>query len=255
MTTLADSEIKDGMGCGSLIRGGTAAQLGPACYELRIGSVYYDLTEGDKRIDAADHGTVLIKPSHRVVLITLEEVDIPDNMIARVISKGSLFSVGLSPVSTYADPGFAGNLGIVTQNLSDKYIQIPVGEPIAKIEFSTLSSVVTRPYRGQHGFQTKIWPIRHELQKTYNEVRDDPRVDSEEAEAYKVLPRATADALRQIQQRQRIVNGAILLALFINALVLAAVSTNFLNTIVSIVTNIVSTAIVGALMWFTRTKD
>jgi dCTP deaminase len=189
------------------------------------------------------------------VLITLEEVDIPDNMIARVISKGSLFSVGLSPVSTYADPGFAGNLGIVTQNLSDKYIQIPVGEPIAKIEFSTLSSVVTRPYRGQHGFQTKIWPIRHELQKTYNEVRDDPRVDSEETEAYKVLPRATADALRQIQQRQRIVNGAILLALFINALVLAAVSTNFLNTIVSIVTNIVSTAIVGALMWFTRTKD
>ena len=147
-----------------------------------MGSVYYDLTEGDKRIDAADHGTVLIKPSHRVVLITLEEVDIPGNMIARVISKGSLFSLGLSPVSTYADPGFAGNLGIVTQNLSDKYIQIPIGEPIAKIEFSTLSSVVTRPYRGQHGFQTKIWPIRHELQKTYNEVRDDPRVDSEEAE-------------------------------------------------------------------------
>ena len=255
MTTLADLQIEEAMAHGKLIRGGTTTRLGPACYELRMGSVYYDLTEGDKRIDAASNGTILIKPAHRVVLITLEEVDIPHNVVARVISKGSLFSVGLSPVSTYADPGFSGNLGIVTQNLSDKYIQIPIGEPIAKIEFSTLSSAVRRPYRGQHGFQTKIWPIRYELQKTYAEVRDDPRVESEEAEAYKILPRATADALRTIQQRQRIVNGAILLVVFVNALVLAAVSTKFFETVVSLVTNLVSSAIVGALIWFTRAKD
>lgn len=255
MPTLADVEIAAAMASGNLIRGGSAEQLGPACYELRMGSIYYDLTEGDKRIDAANRGTILIKPSHRVVLITLEEVHVPHNMIARVASKGSLFSVGLSPVSTYADPGFAGNLGIVTQNLSDKFIEIPIGERIAKIEFSTLSNNTTRPYQGQHGFQTHIWPIRHELQKTYDEVRYDPRVESEEAEAYKILPHATVNALRQIQKRQRIIDWAILLAVLVNALVLAAVSTKFFDTTISIIANLVASAIVGALIWVTRAKN
>jgi hypothetical protein len=36
----------------------------------------------------------------------------------------------LNPVATHADPGFGGNLGIVTQNLSDKFIELPQGEPI-----------------------------------------------------------------------------------------------------------------------------
>jgi dCTP deaminase len=56
MTTLADLQIEEAMARGRLIRGGTTTQLGPACYELRMGSVYYDLTEGDKRIDLPTAG-------------------------------------------------------------------------------------------------------------------------------------------------------------------------------------------------------
>jgi dCTP deaminase len=195
MTTLCDADIEAAMANGNLVRGGDVSQIGPACYELRMGTIYYDLTEGDRRIDASQSGKILLKPGHRVVLITQEELAVPANIIARVASKGSLFSVGLSPVSTYADPGFSGNLGVVTQNLSDKYIEIPVGEPIAKVDFSLLSNAVKRPYRGQHGFQTQIWPIKHYLQKTYQEVKHDPRVESEQAEADKILPRATANVL------------------------------------------------------------
>ena len=248
MTTLSDADIQTRMAAGELVRNGSAAQLGPACYELRMGNVYYDLTEGDKRIDAATKGTVLIKPGHRVVLITLEELAIPHNVIARVASKGSLFSIGLSPVSTYADPGFSGNLGIVTQNLSDKFIELPIGEPIAKIDFSLLSSAASNPYRGQHGYQTQIWPIRHQLQRTYEDLKGDPRVESEEAESYKILPRATASALKVIQRKQRVIDWAILFAVCVNGLVLAAVSTKFLDSMVSLVTNLVSTVIVGVIL-------
>ncbi|QBM26086.1 dCTP deaminase domain-containing protein [Hydrogenophaga pseudoflava] len=255
MTTLSDADIQARMAVGELVRNGSEAQLGPACYELRMGSVYYDLTEGDKRIDASSKGTVLIKPGHRVVLITLEELVIPHNVIARVASKGSLFSIGLSPVSTYADPGFSGNLGIVTQNLSDKFIELPIGEPIAKIDFSLLSSAASNPYRGQHGYQTQIWPIRHQLQRTYDDLKGDPRVESEEAESYKILPRATASALKVIQRKQRIIDSAILAAVCINGLVLAAVSTKFLDSMVSLGTNLLSTAIVGAIMWVSRRKE
>lgn len=255
MTILSDLDIEERMKAGELILGGEPAQLGPACYELRMGTVYYDLTEADKRIDASSMGTIIIKPGHRVVLITQEEMAVPHDLIARVTSKGSLFSVGLSPVNTYADPGFKGNLGIVTQNISDKYIEIPIGESIAKVDFSLLSRAVSRPYVGQHGYQTKIWPIKHQLQKSYEDVRKDARVESEEAESYKILPQATSTMLRKMQIRQRRIDISIVFAVFINALTLASVSTDYFDIAVAIWINLASSAIVGVLTWLSRVKE
>jgi hypothetical protein len=79
-------------------------------------------------------------------------------------------------------------------------------------------------------------------------------VESEEAESYKILPRATASALKIIQRKQRAIDWSILAAVFVNGLVLAAVSTKFLDSIVSLVTNLVSTVIVGAILWVSRQK-
>lgn len=250
MTTLSDFEIENRMGKGGLVKNGLTSQIGPACYELRMGNVYYDLTEGDKRIDVPAGGTILIKPGHRVVLITLEELAVPPNVIARVTSKGSLFSIGLSPVSTYADPGFSGNLGVVTQNLSDKFIELPIGEPIAKIDFSMLSDSAKKPYRGQHGYQTQIWPIRHHLQKTYEDLKNDPRVESEDAESNKILPKATVNALHRLERRQRRVDWAILSAVLLNALALAAVTGKWVEISTAIWTNLVSSALVAIFVWF-----
>jgi dCTP deaminase len=255
MTTLSDADIEQYIANGNLVRGGSNAQIGPACYELRMGGVYYDLTEGDRRIDATATGTILIKPGHRVVLITMEELVIPHNFIARVSSKGSLFSIGLTPVSTYADPGFSGNLGIVTQNQSDKFIEIPIGEPIAKVDFSLLSNPSRQPYRGQHGFQTQVWPIKRHLQKTYADLQGDSRVESEVAESYKILPRAVANVLKRVQSKQRIVDWAIFVAVLMNALVLAAVSTNFFDTAISLVINLISSAVVGLMLWLSHRKE
>jgi dCTP deaminase len=241
---LTDREIGAEMAAGRLIRNGEHAQIGPGCYELRMGRAYYDLTEGARRFDVGEGGKVLIKPGHRVVLITQEELIIPPNMIARIISKGSLFSVGLSPVCTYADPGFRGNVGVVTQNISDKYIELPVGESIAKVDVAWLSNPVDHPYRGQHGYQTEIWPIKYQLQKTYAEVRNDPRVQSEKAEAYKLLPQATADLLRGMEKRQRLIDVAITVFVLVNAALLCVISTRLLDTMIGIVGNLIASAIV-----------
>src|SRR5262249_16533468 len=109
MTTLTDTEIIDEMARGRLVGNGDVRQVAGACYELRLGNVYYDLTESDRRVEVAPGENILIKPGHRVVLITYEELEVPDDVLTRIVSKGSLFSVGLSPVSTYADSGFSGN--------------------------------------------------------------------------------------------------------------------------------------------------
>ena len=253
--TLIDSEIAREISSGNLILNADKDRIGPACYELRMGPIYYDLTEADLRIEVGEGQKILIKPGHKVVLITLEKLLVTPDMFARVASKGSLFSIGLSPVCTYADPGFQGNLGIVTQNISDKYIELPIGEPIAKVDFTRLLQKVSHPYQGQHGFQAQIWPIKHHLQKDYEQVKGDRRVESEKKEAYKLLPAATARMLRRMERRQRTIDIAILAAVVINAGMLAVVSTKILDTTVGLVGNLVATAIAACFVFITGKED
>jgi dCTP deaminase len=255
MTTLTDNEIGAAMARGGLIRNGDPGQLAGACYELRMGNVYYDLTEGDQPIVVAVGQQILIKPGHRVVLITHEELAVPKDMLARIVSKGSLFSVGLSPVATYADPGFSGQMGVVTQNISDRYILLPQLVSIAKADFTRLGGPVAHPYQGQHGYQTKIWPIKHQLQKSHAEVAHDPRVGSEEAEAYRLMPQATAKVLQALERRRRLVDGAIVVGVIMNAAALFAVQSKFIDNVLGLVGNLVASAIVGLVVVYANRKD
>ncbi|MGA2057942.1 MAG: hypothetical protein ABSG88_21880 [Bradyrhizobium sp.] len=174
--TLADHEIEAAIVRGELVLDAVPEGCVGACYELRMGNVYYDLTESEKPRSVDPGGNILIKPGHRVVLITHERLALNADVFARIVSKGSLFSVGLSAVATYADPGFRGRIGIVTQNISDKYIMLPLLERIAKVDFTILETPARRPYQGQHGFDTEIWPIKHQLQKTREQLAGDPRL-------------------------------------------------------------------------------
>ncbi len=248
MATLNDVDIATEMASGHLITNGAPTQVAGACYELRLGDVYYDLTESDKPIRLSPGQDILIKPGHRVVLITHESLDIPNDVLARVVSKGSLFSIGLSHVATYADPGFKGNLGIVTQNISDKYIVLPQQESIAKADFTRLSGVAAHPYRGQHGYSTQIWPIKHHLQKTHADVSQDSRVGTEKEEGYRLLPQATATVIRELERRQRFTDGAILVAVIINASALFLVGNAWISNIQGLIGNLVASVIVGLLV-------
>lgn len=250
MTTLSDVEIRNEIHAQRLIRGADVGGLSGACYELRMGNIYYDLTEGGMRVALAPGEAALIKPGHRVVLITSEALDVPSDILVRIVSKGSLFSIGLSPVATYADPGFVGNLGIVTENISDKYIELPQGESIAKADFTRLSGPVEAVYQGQHGFQMGIWPIKTQLQKTYAEVKDDRRVNSERAEALALLPAATRTIIHQIEATQAWINFGLIVAIIINACALFAVDKHWMDNLVAVGINFLVTAIValGALL-------
>lgn len=79
-------------------------------------------------------------------------------IVARVVSKGAFFSIGLSSVITAVDPGFEGQLGITVANLSNRGIKLKQGDTIAKIEFEKLGKPVAKPYKGPHSFATDLWP-------------------------------------------------------------------------------------------------
>lgn len=245
MTTLSDNEIKAEIDAGRLIRNADPDMLDGACYELRLGSVYYDLTENGVRFQLKPGENALIKPGHRVVLITAEELDTPAQILVRVVSKGSLFSVGLSPVATYADPGFKGNLGIVTQNISDKYVELPQGEPIAKADFTKLSSPATRRYEGQHGFQLGIWPVKTHLQKTHSDVMNDPRVLSDKQESLALLPAATRTVIRRMETTQLWTNIGLVVAIIINSLALFLVAEKLIDGMIGVIASLVAASIIS----------
>ena len=143
-------------------------QVQQTCYELRVGKTAYFLSRHETRrkvqisSDDPEKGVLFLRPRDVVTVITLEEVDLPDFMIGRVFTKGTLFSVGINPVGTYIDPGFAGNLGITLINNANRVFKIRYGDSICKVEFEKLRKPVKLPYRGVHFFASEIWPFQME---------------------------------------------------------------------------------------------
>jgi dCTP deaminase len=159
--TLVDSDIRRLAEQGELITEGfDAGRLKQACYELRASTVFYETSSNkeNKRVTVGAEGYIL-RPHSYVTAIVMETVELPANVLGRILTKGQLFSVGILPVCTYADPGFGGRLGITLCNVSHRHIHLRPGDAIAKIEFAVLPRAVERPYSGQHGYETEIWPI------------------------------------------------------------------------------------------------
>lgn len=166
------------------------SQVHQTCYELRVGEVAYFLLreETERKCEVDEDNPIIMRPGDVVTIITYEEIQLPDDILGRIISKGHLFSIGLSPVITFVDPGFSGNLGITFINHSKRTIKFEYKESICKIEFEKLGKKVKNPYKGQHNFADKIWPIDYSKLKskrklTIKEVRDNELL-YKEAEFY-----------------------------------------------------------------------
>jgi dCTP deaminase len=136
-------------------------RLKQACYEFTVGDAIVDplLPQENKLVPLKEGQDYILKPRCSIVALVRERIEIPADCIVRFLLKGKFFTVGIVPVNTYADPGFDGHMGIVLTNASNNYLRIIHGEPIAKAEFEKTIAPVTKPYSGQHGFETGIWPI------------------------------------------------------------------------------------------------
>jgi dCTP deaminase len=199
--TLVDQQISDLADEHLLITDGFERRcVRQACYELRASDVFWDVASKreNKRVEVDEEGFV-IGPNQYVVAITMETIELPDDGLGRILTKGQLFSLGILAVNTYADPGFVGRLGITLFNGSHRYVRIRPGEAIAKIEFSRLSSAVEKAYSGQHGYETEIWPIPVHLLADETQLRREGRIGSDVDELARSYGPAIADLARQVR--------------------------------------------------------
>jgi dCTP deaminase len=95
----------------------------------------------------------VLHPGEFVLGQTLERVEIPTDLVARLEGKSSLGRLGLVIHSTagFVDPGFQGSLTLELSNLANLPITIYEGMPIGQISFMRMDQAVERPYGDEAG--------------------------------------------------------------------------------------------------------
>jgi dCTP deaminase len=116
-----------------------------------------DMTE---LVEIAGDDPFILHPGEFVLGSTLERVQLPNDLVARLEGKSSLGRLGLLIHSTagYVDPGWEGNLTLELSNVANLPITLYDGMKIGQISFQRLSSAaevgygdasIGSKYRGQ----------------------------------------------------------------------------------------------------------
>jgi dCTP deaminase len=167
---LSDRTIKEKVAAGGLvIEPFDAGLVQPSSVDVRIANEFRvfhnnrrplidprepteDLTE---LVAIEDGGRFILHPGEFVLGSTLEYVEIPPDLVARLEGKSSLGRLGLLIHSTagYIDPGFAGTITLELSNVARLPIAIYPGMPIGQISFLQMTTPVDAPYSGKYGGQ------------------------------------------------------------------------------------------------------
>ncbi|CAN5763777.1 dCTP deaminase [soil metagenome] len=163
MAVLSDRDIRAAMQAGRIrIDPYDAACLQPSSVDLHLDGDFRvfrnnrypyidvrapqpDLTE---LVSIADDEPFILHPSEFVLGQTLEWIELPDDLVARLEGRSSLGRLGLLIHSTagYVDPGWKGNLTLELSNVANLPIALYRGMSIGQISFLQMSSPVERPY-------------------------------------------------------------------------------------------------------------
>jgi dCTP deaminase len=134
----------------------------PASVDLRLGDSFrvfhnhrvtaIDLRDPPRNLTeevvVPDGVPFAIHPGEFALGRTLEHVELPDDIVARIEGKSSLGRLGLIVHATagFVDPGFRGSLTLEITNLTRVPIKLYAGLPIAQLSFMALDRPAERPY-------------------------------------------------------------------------------------------------------------
>jgi dCTP deaminase len=134
----------------------------PASVDVRLGNSFrvfhnHKVTAIDLReppagltehVDVSEGEPFVIHPGEFCLGRTLESVELPDDIVARLEGKSSLGRLGLIVHATagFCDPGWRGTLTLELNNLTRVPIRLYAGLPIAQLSFMALDAPAERPY-------------------------------------------------------------------------------------------------------------
>ncbi len=139
-------------------------QLGPASLDVRLDNIFrvFNHTQvpyiDPKNKSTFEHLTEVVKveenkpfvlqPGQFILASTLEEVELPDDIGARIEGRSSWGRLGIIVHSTagYIDPGFKGKITLEMSNIGMLPVLLYPGMRICQLSFEKLSSPAQKPY-------------------------------------------------------------------------------------------------------------
>ncbi|MCD6271123.1 dCTP deaminase [bacterium] len=139
-------------------------QLGPASLDVRLDNIFRvfnhtqipyidpknkstfeNLTEVVK---VEENKPFVLQPGQFILASTLEEVELPDDIGARIEGRSSWGRLGIIVHSTagYIDPGFRGKITLEMSNIGMLPVLLYPGMRICQLSFEKLSSPAQKPY-------------------------------------------------------------------------------------------------------------
>jgi len=143
----------------NLIESFDEKSLGGAGYDLSAGRFYG--IRGQSHLGASTRvlpsveeitsETVLLKPGDYILLETVEKVNMPKDLMARILPRSTLFRAGCILVTAVVDPGYYGTLTMGLKNLSGCDFRLEKGSRVGQIVFEEVcggTSLYTGRYQG-----------------------------------------------------------------------------------------------------------
>jgi dCTP deaminase len=145
--------------------------VGPASIDLHLSTefvvpdvsarlAYIDLDAGEDKprlpmkdlVDLHDEDGFVLHPGEFCLGVTMEQVNLPNNIVGRIEGKSSLGRLGLMVhvTSGFIDPGFRGGLTLQMTNLLRIPIVLRPHKRICQVVFAYLNSPAMNPYGGNY---------------------------------------------------------------------------------------------------------
>lgn len=94
-------------------------------------------------------------PPSSALAHTVEDFNMPENVVGYVVDKSSYARNFVSAFNTLLDSGWQGNLTLELVNLGSEIVHIKEGDPIVQIAFHWLDEPTERAYTGKYMHQSK----------------------------------------------------------------------------------------------------
>ena len=169
---LSDGDIHRRLDEGSLVVEPLAdpdLQVQPASVDLRLGREFlefqrtnipcihpdseHEVEEYVTETHVDDGEEFILHPGDFVLGTTVERVEVPDDLIARVEGRSSLgrLAVVIHATAGIVDPGYRGQVTLELSNLGTAPVALTPGMRISQVIFTELSTAADRPYGSERG--------------------------------------------------------------------------------------------------------
>ena len=138
---LSGKTLKNEIVNNSVIDGFCDKNFGISSYDLRIQKIIKSKTH--EELDKYE-----LKSGEVVFISTIENIDLPDDMIAMITPRNSCIRMGLDIAAPVYQPGHHTKIFVRVENMSDNEIMLSAEDSICSCMFYQLKEKVDKPYNG-----------------------------------------------------------------------------------------------------------